>query len=89
MDEQKDLASTAKVIEAEVLDENGRPVDEKPQERVRVKTYQARAGFFAGFVALAFSFIMILVMAVVTVFIILPLMLLGRLLGMQVKTFRR
>lgn len=89
MEEKKDITPQNEVIEAEVLDENGRPVNEKPQERVRVKTYQARAGFFAGFVALAFSFIMILVMAVVTVFIVLPLMLLGRLLGMQVKTFRR
>lgn len=85
MEEKKELAAQNEVIEAEVLDENGRPLDEDPH----IKTAHARAGFFAGFVALAFSFIMILVMAVVTVFIVLPLMLLGRLLGMQVKTFRR
>ena len=78
----------SQVIEAEVLDENGLPVvQDTPQERVRV--YQARAGFLSGFIALAFSFVMILVTAVVTVFIVLPLLLLGRVLGMQVKTFKR
>ena len=78
----------SRVIEAEVLDENGLPVAQDiPRERVRV--YQARAGFLTGFFALAFSFIMILVTAVVTVFIVLPLLLLGRVLGMQVKTFKR
>lgn len=78
----------SRVIEAEVLDENGLPVAQDiPRERVRV--YQARAGFLTGFFALAFSFIMILVTAVVTVFIVLPFLLLGRVLGMQVKTFKR
>lgn len=78
----------SRVIEAEVLDENGLPVAQDiPQERVRV--YQARAGFLTGFFALAFSFIMILVTAAVTVFVVLPLMLLGRVLGMQVRSFRR
>lgn len=78
----------SQVIEAEVLDENGLPVaQDTPRERGRV--YQARAGFLSGFIALAFSFIMILVTAVVTVFIVLPLLLLGRVLGMQVKTFKR
>lgn len=89
MQENKDLTPRNEVIEAEILDENGRPAAQPERENVRVKAYQARAGFFAGFVALAFSFIMILVMAVVTVFIVFPLMLLGRLLGMQVKTLRR
>lgn len=78
----------SQVIEAEVLDENGLPVaQDMPRERVHV--YQARAGFLSGFIALAFSFIIILVTAVVTVFIVLPLLLLGRVLGMQVKTFKR
>lgn len=85
MQEDKNIVSTAEVIEAEVLDEECRPVGQEPPP-VRM---QAGAGFLAGFFALAFSVIMILVMAVVTVFIVLPLMLLGRLLGMQVKTFRR
>ncbi len=88
MEENKNIVSTAEVIEAEVLDEEGRPVGQQAQQE-QFQAHMARAGFFAGFVALAFSVVMILVMAVVTVFVILPLMLLGRLLGMQVKTFRR
>ena len=76
------------VVEAEVLDENGLPItSQTPREHVRV--HQVRAGFLSGFFALAFSFIMILLSAVVAVFIVLPLLLLGRVLGMQTKTFRR
>ncbi len=88
MQENKDIVSSAKVVEAEVLDENGRPIGEE-EKREKLEEHMARAGFLAGFVALAFSVIMILVTAVVTVFVVLPLMLLGRLLGMQIKTFRR
>lgn len=84
------LARREEIIEAEVLDENGRPVTAEPQppKRDRAHTYEG-AGFFAGFVALAFSFVMILAMAALTVFVIFPLMLLSRILGMQIKTLRR
>ena len=87
---RKEQTPKKEVIEAEVLDERGVPValgeDAQPK---REEFVGARAGFLTGFVALAFSFVMMLVMAVVTVFVIFPLMLLGRLLGIQVKTFRR
>ncbi len=88
MQEDKNIISSSKVVEAEILDENGRPVG-AAEDSEKLEEHMARAGFFAGFVALAFSVIMILVTAVVTVFIVLPLMLLGRILGMQIKTFRR
>lgn len=88
MQENKDIISSSKVVQAELLDENGRPVGQEAQTE-KLEEHMARAGFFAGFVALAFSVLMILVTAVVTVFIVLPLMLLGRLLGMQIKTFKR
>ncbi len=89
MQEDKNIVSTAEVIEAEVLDEEGRPIGQESSASAKPAHEQAGASFLAGFFALAFSVLMILVMAVVTVFIVLPLMLLGRLLGMQVKTFRR
>ncbi len=88
MEENKNIVSTAEVIEAEVLDEEGRPVGPEASQE-QFQAHVAHAGFFAGFAALAFSVIMILVMAVVMVFVVFPLMLLGRLLGMQIKTFRR
>ena len=65
MQENKDIVSSAKVVEAEVLDENGRPIGEE-EKREKLEEHMARAGFLAGFVALAFSVIMILVTAVVT-----------------------
>ena len=77
------------VIEAEILDENGLPVVAGSSAKEQKRPYEVKAGFLTGFFALAFSFIMILSMAVVTVFIVFPLMLIGRLLGLQVKTFRR
>lgn len=81
-------STETEIIEAEVLDENGQPVETVVQTEPAEKDV-ARAGVFAGFVALAFSFVMILLMAVVMVFIVFPFMLLGRLLGMQVKNLRR
>ena len=87
---RKEEQSEKQVIEAEVLDERGMPVAFAEESKTdRGEFVAARAGFLTGFVALAFSFIMMLLMAVVTVFIVFPLMLLGRLLGMQIKTFRR
>ncbi len=80
------LARREEIVEAEVLDEYGRPIapEHAPPRRDRAHTYEG-AGFFAGFAALAFSFVMILAMAAVTVFIVFPLLLLGRLLGMQMQ----
>ncbi|MBR3604141.1 MAG: hypothetical protein IKL48_05680 [Elusimicrobiaceae bacterium] len=87
---KKEQEPKKEVIEAEILDETGVPIAvSQQQENPRAEFCQARAGFLTGFVALAFSFIMMLLMAVVTLFIIFPLMLLGRLLGLQIKTFRR
>lgn len=87
---RKENQPKKEVIEAEILDEHGQPIMPKdPQAQGHEAFGQAHAGFLTGFVALVFSFIMMLLMAVVSVFIIFPLMLLGRLLGMQVKTFRR
>ena len=77
------------ILEAEVLQQRSRPVGPARVQEERVASPSARAGFFAGCVALSFSVMMLLLAAVVTVFIIFPLMLLGRALGMQMKSFRR
>ena len=77
-------------VEAEIIDENGQVLVAQDSSGQNQTAYQpARAGLMTGFVALAFSFIMMLFMAVVTLFILFPLMLLGRILGLQIKTFRR
>lgn len=77
------------ILEAEVVQQHSRPVGPARVQEQPAPPPKAQAGFFAGFVALSFSVIMLLLAAVVTVFIIFPLMLLGRALGMQVKSFRR
>jgi len=77
------------VIEPEILDENGMVVSAQDNKEIpHARVYQG-VGMFTGFFALAFSFIMILLGALVTVFIIAPLLLLGRILGLQIKNLRR
>lgn len=88
---EKHTPPQEEVIEAEIIDENGLPVT-PAQEDARCRAQDSarvHAHVFGGVFALAFSFIMILVMAVVTLFIIFPLMLLGKILGFQVKSFKR
>lgn len=83
MKEKNDIITTQEVVEPEILDEQGRPIHDDgaagptgPQMKI-----------YSGILAMAFSFIMLLLMAVFTIFIIFPLMLLGKILGVQVKTF--
>ena len=81
----------AEVIEPEILDESGQPIvapGDTAAPRAHGDVYGA-VGFLTGFFALAFSFVLILFGALVTVFIIAPLLLLGRILGLQIKSFRR
>lgn len=88
---KKEHQTEKEVIEAEIIDEKGLPIpsEESPEQNHGPQTDIRRVGFLTGFFALAFSFVMILLMAIITVFIIFPLMLLGRLLGLQIKTFRK
>lgn len=86
--EEKEIIHTEEIIEPEILDENGRRIHPHPvRERARPKGDMG--GLISGFFVLAFGFIVTLVVAVFSICILLPLMLLGRLLGMQIKAFRR
>ena len=86
---RKNIQQFNKVIEPEILDEQGLPLTAAEHaEQPRAEVYRG-AGVLTGFFALAFSFVMILLGALVTVFIIAPLLLLGRILGMQIKAFRK
>ncbi len=73
-----------KVIEPEILDENGQAIITPAAPSAHGDVY-GHVGFLTGFFALAFSVIIMLVGALVTVFIIAPLLLLGRLFGLQIK----
>lgn len=84
-----EITNTEEIIEAEVLDENGRPVfeAEKPKDSARPKG--DTGGVIGGILVLSFGFIMTLFVAAFSIFILLPLMLIGRLLGMEIKRFTR
>ena len=76
------------IIEPEILDENGITVASSNGPSAHGDVY-GKTGFFTGLFALAFTFIMLLLGAFLTVFIIAPLLLLGRLLGFQISRFKK
>lgn len=88
MTNQKDTG----VIEPEVLDENGRVISrphEEPRAQDHARPKGDSGGFFGGLLVLAFGFFMTLLVAVFTVCVLFPLMLIGRLFGFQVRAFKR
>ena len=86
--EEKEIIPTEEIIEPEILDEHGHPIHTGPaKDSARPKG--DNGGIISGVFVLAFGFIMTMLVAVFSICVLLPLMLLGRLLGMQVKTFRR
>ena len=90
--EEKDIVRAEVVIEPEILDENGNPIrDESRADSARphARPKSDMGGLVGGFFVLAFGFIMTLLVAVFTICVVLPLMLLGKLLGFQVRTFKR
>ena len=86
--EEKEIIPTEEIIEPEILDEHGRPIHTGPaKDSARPKG--DNGGIIGGVFVLAFGFIMTMLVAVFSICVLLPLMLLGRVLGMQVKTFRK
>lgn len=86
---KQEIVSAEEIVEAEVLDEHGRPVfeDERPQDSARPKGDMG--GVLGGFFVLAFGFVITLFVAAFTILIVLPLMLIGRIFGMEIKHFSR
>lgn len=76
------------IIEPEIIDENGMTVSSASGPSAHGDVY-GKTGFFTGLFALAFTFIMLLLGTLLTIFIIAPLLLLGRLLGLQVNRFKK
>lgn len=87
--EDKDIVRAEEVIEPEILDENGNPVEDESRPKDSARPQGDMGGVVGGVFVLAFGFIVTLLVAAFSIFIILPLMLLGRLLGFQVRTFKR
>ena len=74
------------VIEPEVLDENGRPVNEKPQPHAGAAVHVTR-GVLAVISALVFTFLFSLLMALLALVIFIPVMIL-KMLGLVKSDFK-
>ena len=76
------------VIEPEILDENGLPVTvQAPRDHARAQG--DNGGLLSGMLVLAVGFLATAAVILFSVFILCPLMLLGRLLRFEVRSFRR
>ena len=83
------MVRTEEIIEPEILDENGNPIGGEHTPKASARQKGDNGGIFGGILVLAFGFIMTLLVAAFSILVVLPLMLLGRLFGLQIKTFRR
>lgn len=88
--ENKDLVRTEEIIEPEILDENGNPIggEHTPKDSA-ARRKGDNGGIFGGVLVLALGFIMTLLVAAFSLLVVVPLMLIGRVLGFQVRTFKR
>ena len=76
------------VIEPEILDENGHPIAQtSPRDRARPQG--DTGGLLSGMLVLAVGFLATAAVILFSVFILCPLMLLGRLFRFEVRSFRR
>ncbi|MBR4682917.1 MAG: hypothetical protein IKP06_06430 [Elusimicrobiaceae bacterium] len=76
------------VIEPEIIDENGLPVTaQAPRDHARPEG--DNGGLLGGMLVLAVGFLATAAVILFSVFILCPLMLLGRLLHFEVRSFRR
>ena len=86
---KREIIETEEIIEPEILDENGHPIETDDRVKDSARPKGDTGGLIGGFFVLAFGFIITMLVAVFSILVVLPLMLIGRLLGMQVRTFRR
>lgn len=84
------------IIEAEVLDEHGRPLSQigvpsgyDPHSTDRARPKGDSGGMLGGFLVLFTGFMMTLLVALFSLFILLPVMLIGRILSMLFRPSRR
>lgn len=87
--EKSNLPIRPQVVEAEILDENGQPINDEKKRSEQARPQGDLSGVLGGILVLAFGFIMTLLVAAFSILVVLPLMLLGRLFGLHIKTFRR
>ena len=79
---------TNDVIEPEIIDETGQLISPAPPQ-ARARAQGDTGGLLGGLLVLAVGFLATVAVILFSVFIVVPLMLLGRLLGYQMRTFTR
>lgn len=75
------------VIEAEIIDETGQVISPvSPRDHAR--PYGDNGGLLSGVLVLTVGFLATIAVILFSIFVIVPLMLLGRLLGINVRTHK-
>ncbi len=73
------------VIEPEIIDESGVVITPEPDH---ARPQGDTSGVLGGMAVLAVGFVMTILVALFTLLVVCPLMLLGRLFGWEIKHFR-
>lgn len=75
------------VVEAEIIDETGQVISPvSPKDHAR--PYGDNGGLLSGVLVLTVGFLATIAVILFSIFVIVPLMLLGRLLGINVRTHK-
>ncbi len=75
------------VIEAEIIDETGQVISPIPPKD-HARPYGDNGGLLSGVLVLTVGFLATIAVILFSIFVIVPLMLLGRLLGINVRTHK-
>lgn len=79
---QQNEKQKEQVIEPEILDEQGQVIN-RPEDHARPKG--DTGGFFSGLVVLSFGFLVSLLVLIFSVCVLLPILFIGRILGIKAR----
>ncbi len=77
------------VIEPEIIDETGQVISPAGAGRDHARVQGDTSGVFGGLLVLAVGFLTTLAVILFGLFVVVPLLLLGRLFGWQIHTWKR
>ena len=77
------------VIEPEILDETGQVISAADSPKSHARPRGDNGGLLSGLLVLSVGFISTVAVILFSIFILCPLMLLGRLLHFEMRSFRR
>ena len=77
------------VIEPEIIDESGQVIPSAGSSREHARPQGDTSGVLGGLLVLAVGFLTTVAVLLFSVLVLVPLMLLGRLFGWQIRTWKR